>query len=40
MTDKVMSFSLNYTTKEKTCKILQNSDKKKHVKKMTSLRKW
>ena len=40
MTDKGMSFSLNYTTKEKTYKTLQNSDKKKHVKKMTSLRKW
>ena len=32
MTDKGMSFSLNYTTQEKTYETLQ-----KHVNKMTSL---
>ena len=37
MTDKGMSFSFNYTTQEKTYKTPQNLDKKKHVKKMTSL---
>ena len=29
MTDKGMSFSFSYTTQEKTCKALQNLDKKK-----------
>ena len=28
MTDKNMSFTFNYTTPEKTCKTLQNLDKK------------
>ena len=36
MANKGMSFSFGYT-KEKTYKALQNLDKKKHVKKMTSL---
>ena len=37
MTPKGMSFSFGSTTQEKTYKTLQNLDKKKHVKKMTSL---
>ena len=36
-TNKGMSISFGYTTQEKTYKALQNLDKKKHVKKMTSL---
>ena len=31
MTDKGMSFSLSYTTQEKTYKTLQNLDKKKNM---------
>ena len=37
MTDKSMSFSFSYTTQENVYKALQNLNKKKHVKKMTSL---
>ena len=37
MTNNGISFSFGYTTQEKTNKGLQNLDKKKHVKKMTSL---
>ena len=37
MTNKGMPFSFGYTTQEKTYKALQNLDKKKKFKKMTSL---